>query len=88
MPLAVAVWRYAFLYGLALNVAATVAALGLVAGDAPIALAVAVHLSPVPYSVLAICGVWRSAGRHPGDRSMAEFAKIGVVAWFCLLLVL
>lgn len=88
MPLEIAFWRYAIIYGLALNVAATVAALGLVAVEAPIAIAVAVHLLPVPYSVLVACGVWRSADRHPGRSGVSTAARVAVIVWFCFLLVI
>jgi hypothetical protein len=86
LPLDVAFWRYAIVYGLALNVAATGAALALIVLDAPIAAAVIVHLSPVPYSVLATCGVWRSADRYPGRRDIASWAKAAVIVWFCFWL--
>jgi hypothetical protein len=88
LPLDIAFWTYAIVYGLVLNVAATGAALVLIVLDAPIAIAIGVHLLPVPYSVLAACGVWRSADRYPGRRTIASAAKAGVIAWFCLWLVI
>jgi hypothetical protein len=87
LPLDVAFWTYAIIYGLALNVAATAAALALIVLDAPIALAIAVHLLPVPYSVLATCGVWRSAEHYAGPPVVSTMIKAGVIVWFCFWLV-
>ncbi len=88
LPLELAFWRYAITYGLALNVAATAAALVAIVLDAPIAIAVIVHLLPIPYSVVAAVGVWRSAARYSGSPVNATVAKTGVLAWFCFWLVL
>ena len=86
LPLGVAFWHYAIYYGLIINVAATTISIVLLLADAPIAAVVAVHLVPLPYSVVAAVGVWRSASSHgKGDR-FANFARIGVLAWFCLWL--
>lgn len=82
LPLETAFWRYAILYGLVLNAVATGAALVLILRDASIALAVILHLLPVPYSVVAMCGVWRSADRYSGPKVNATAARAGVVAWF------
>lgn len=87
LPLDVAFWTYAIVYGLALNVVATGAALVLIVLDVPIAIAIVVHLLPAPYSVLAIGGVWRSADRYPGRQTIASAAKASVIAWFCFWLV-
>lgn len=86
LPLEIAFWRYGIVYGLALNVAATVVALMLVALGLPIAYAIIAHLLPVPYGVLAICGVWRSADRS-ARRDYSSLAKAGVVAWYAFWLV-
>lgn len=88
LPLEIAFWTYAIVYGLALNAVATGAALVLIVLDVPIAIAIVVHLLPVPYSVLATCGVWRSADRYPGRQTVASAAKASVIAWFCLWLVI
>jgi len=83
LPLEIAFWRYAIFYGLALNVIATAIFLALVVLDVPIAAAIIVHLLPVPYSIAAMVGVWRSADRYPGQRKLATYARIGVLAWTC-----
>lgn len=85
VPLEVAFWRYAIYYGLILNLSATTISVVLFLNDAP-APAVAVHLIPLPYSVVTAVGVWRSAHRDGGSARFAHFARIGVIAWFCLWL--
>jgi hypothetical protein len=84
LPLDTAFWQYAFFYGVILNVVATAVALFLVVIDAPIALAIVVHLLPVPYSVLTMVGVWRSADHYSGPPNTALLAKLAVIAWSAL----
>lgn len=86
LPLDLAFWRYAIIYGLALNVAATAAAFAVIVLDGPIVIAVIVHLLPVPYSIVALCGVWRSADRYSGRQDIPKLARASVVAWFCFWL--
>jgi len=83
LPLEIAFWRYAIYWGLVVNIIATAAALALVVLDFPIAIAVIVHLLPVPYSIVVMTGVWRSADRYSGARKVATYARIGVLVWFC-----
>jgi len=85
MPLAIAFWHYAIYCGLLVNLATSTVAIVLFLNDAPVALFLAVHLLSVPYSILTTVGVWRSAQRH-GPGRFAHFARIGVIAWFCLWL--
>ena len=87
LPLHVAFWHYAIYYGLIINLVTSTISIVLFLNDAPVALSVAVHLIPLPYSVLTAVGVWRSAHRH-GPSKFAHFAQIGVIAWFCLWLVI
>jgi hypothetical protein len=87
LPLDIAFWRYAIGYGLVLNLGATAAALALIVLDVPAALAIVVYFLPAPYSVLAICGVWRSADRYPGPQTTAAAAKAAVIVWFCFWLI-
>lgn len=86
LPLQVAFWHYAIYYGLIINVIATTISIVLLVVDAPIVLALIVHLVPLPYSVVAAFGVWRSADRYGKRDKFANFTRIGVLAWFCLWL--
>ena len=81
LPLREAFWRYAITYDLILNLAATMAALTLILRDAPIALAVLIHFLPLPYSLFAATGTWRSADRYEGNPLHATAAKAVIVIW-------
>ena len=86
LPLEIAFWHYAIYYGLMVNLASSTISIVLFLNDAPVALVAAVHLVPLPYSVVAAFGVWRSARRYGGSSKFANFTRIGVLAWFCLWL--
>jgi hypothetical protein len=86
-PLPIAFWRYLVTYDLALNVGATLASLSVVLAQGPIALAAFLHLLPVPYSVLAATGTWRSANRHKGNPAFANAAKVVAILWLVVMLV-
>ncbi len=81
LPLQEAFWRYTITYDLILNLAATMAALTLVLTEAPIILAAIVHFLPLPYSLFAATGTWRSADRYEGNPSLASTAKIAIIIW-------
>ena len=85
-PLSVAFWKYAMLYGTALNVAATVAFLAAQVAELPNALLIALFLLPVPYSLLAVLGVWRSASAHSEPAQYASWARIAVLGWAVLMI--
>jgi hypothetical protein len=87
LPLEVAFWHYAIYYGLFVNLATSTVAIVLFLNDAPVAVFLAVHLLSVPYSILTAVGVWQSAASlMAAPASFANFARIGVIAWFCLWL--
>jgi hypothetical protein len=81
LPLREAFWRYAITYDLILNLAATMAALTLILAEAPIILAAIVHFLPLPYSLFAATGTWRSADRYEGNPSLVSAAKIAIIIW-------
>lgn len=80
-PLPVAFWRYGIVYGLFVNVVATVAALMVFATDAPDWLGMAVHLAPTPYNLLVLVGVWRGAARWRGPSPWADLARVAITLW-------
>ena len=82
-----AFWRYAITYDLVLNLAATFAVLMLILADAPMALAVVLHFLPLPYSLFAAIGAWRSADRYNGNPFHAAAAKIVLIVWIGFWLV-
>lgn len=88
LPLHEAFWRWLITYDLILNLVATMAALTLVLAEAPIILAAVVHFLPLPYSLLAATGTWRSADRFEGNPFHATAAKATIVIWIVFLLFL
>ena len=87
LPLREAFWRFAITYDLILNLAATLAALTFILADSPIAFAVIVHFLPLPYSLFAAIGTWRSADRYDGNPSYSAVAKIVLIIWIGFWLV-
>lgn len=87
-PLTRAFWDYAILYGVPLNLISTFVFLMLSSRDAHPALGLAVNLLPIPYNVLVLVGVWRSAADYKGPAKWADAARIAVVIWFAVELVL
>lgn len=85
IPLTQAFWTFAVLYGLVVNLATTAAALALFSQDAPTALGVLVYLAAMPYNVLVVVAVWRSAARYTGPRHWPDLARVAVIAWVVVL---
>ncbi|MGH6768608.1 MAG: hypothetical protein ACRECO_06250 [Xanthobacteraceae bacterium] len=79
-----AFWDYAVIYGTLANLLVTVAALAILAANLPGLLALAVFLLPLPYNIVAVVGVWRSAARYSGPPVWANLARIAVVVWAVL----
>lgn len=79
LPLGRAFWTYTVVYGIVINLVCT--ALGLIfyilTGNA--ALALIVHLLPLPYMGFATVGVWRSADRVTKSGLIPSIAKAGAV---------
>lgn len=88
LPLREAFWRYLITYDLILNLGATIATLTAILAEAPIALAIALHLLPLPYSLLAGIGTWRSTERYEGNPSLANAAKTAIIIWIVFWLFL
>jgi hypothetical protein len=87
-PLSEAFWTYGLLYGTALNIIATIAALAVVTLGLPGALAVVIFVLPLPYVLVAVVGVFRSAGAFTGDRQWADAARMTILAWAMLMVIL
>ena len=85
LPLETAFWYWAVLGGLIVNITSSAAFLFLLVADRPIEALVAGYAFSVPYNVIATVGVWRSAGRYEGERSMAELARLVTVVGMTLL---
>ncbi len=88
LPLREAFWRWLITYGLALNLVATIIALTLVLAEVSIVVVAIIHFLPLPYSLLAATGTWRSADRYKGNPSHGAAAKAVIVIWVMVLLFL
>ena len=85
LPLGDAFWTYAVTVGLAINLLTTLLFLVLISWDRPIAALVVGYAFSVPYNVVALVGVWRSAARYDGERIHADLARIVAPVWLVLL---
>ncbi|HET6520926.1 MAG TPA: hypothetical protein VFG47_14055, partial [Geminicoccaceae bacterium] len=81
VPLHRAFWDYAVIGGLAVNLTTSLLFLMLISADRPIAALIVGYACSVPYNVLVLVAVWRSAGRYEGDRRWADLARIVIVIW-------
>lgn len=88
LSLAEAFWWYGIVISFLINAIATLTALALATFEAPGWLLVLLYLAPTPYDVVALVGVWRSAARWRGRPEWASLARLAIVAWFALGLVL
>jgi hypothetical protein len=73
-------WEYAIAFGTLANLVTTMLALGTLMSGYPV-LAVAVFLLPLPYNVLIVVSVWRSAARYAGPPIWATLARVVAIVW-------
>lgn len=76
-----AFWLYAMLYGTVANLLTTIVSLAMLSSGTPAPIAALTHFLPLPYNIVAGTGVWRSAGRYPGNPLWATLARIAVLIW-------
>ena len=86
VPLSQAFWEYAVVYGTIANIVATAAAVASVAAGLPDTVAIGLFLIPVPYIVIAVVGVVRSANKYQGPPMWAGLAKVAVVVWGAVMI--
>jgi hypothetical protein len=85
LPLGEAFWTYAVSIGLALNLLTTLLFLVLLSWDRPLAALFVGYAFTVPYNIVALVGVWRSAARYQGQRFHADLARIVTLVGMVLL---
>jgi hypothetical protein len=85
LPLGEAFWTYAVGVGLMLNLITTLLFLVLLSWDRPVAALIVGHALAVPYNLVALVGVWRSAARYGGGRIRADLARIVSLVGMVLL---
>ena len=76
LPLPVAFWRFGVAWGLVINGVTSVMTIVTVLAEAPVWVLVPVHLLPLPYNVIALIGIWRSAARYDGEEKWADLARL------------
>jgi hypothetical protein len=81
LPLGRAFWEFGIVYGFLVNFMTTLLFLAILTTDAPTAVAIAAQLLPIPYNLLVLVGVWRSAERYRGARQRADLARAAIVLW-------
>lgn len=85
IPLADAFWTYAIFWGFLINMGTTLLSLGLVVADVPAWIAIAAHFAPLPWNLLVLVGVWRSAGRPEVSQRLRVVARSVIVVWSTFL---
>ena len=75
MSLGEAFWTWAVLGGLFVNVSTSFLFLILITNDQSVLALLAGYGVSVPYNVVALVGVWRSAARHKGAALEADLAR-------------
>jgi hypothetical protein len=88
LPLGRAFWLWGVLGGGVVALFATIPALALLTGGAPAWLAVLAFAAHVPWNLVLLVGVWRSAGRPEVGRDTARLARLIIAAWAVALSVL
>jgi hypothetical protein len=85
MRLGEAFWTWAVLGGLLVNVSTSVIFLILITQDRPVMALIAGYGVSLPYNLLALVGVWRSAARHGGAAIEADLARVASAALMAVL---
>lgn len=85
LPLREAFWTWALAGGLAVNVLTSLLFLVLVLNDRLILAFLVGYGCSIPYNVVALVGVWRSADRYGGDPVLAGAARIIAAVGLLLL---
>jgi hypothetical protein len=88
VSLSQAFWSVTLLYGTLINLIGTGLMFAALLTGLPSLIAIAMHLLPLPYNVLALVGVWRSASAYKGRPSHAAAAQTVAALWFILMLLL
>jgi len=78
VPAAVLLWRDILALGTLANLVVTFAALFMLSQGVHLAVAAAVHLSPLPYNAFLVAAFWRSPQRTTITGAIA-------VVWLCLM---
>jgi hypothetical protein len=83
LPLGEAFWTWAIGVGLLVNLTTSGLFLTLITLDRPLAALFVGYVLSVPYNIVVLVGVWRTAARHPGHA--ADLARIVTIVLMALL---
>ena len=79
LALSDAFWNWAVIGGLLVNIVSSVLFLVLIMADRPITALIVGYVFSVPYNIVVLVGVWRSADRYEGDQQWASLARLVTV---------
>ena len=85
LPLGRAFWLWGILGGGIVSLFSTLLALTLIAASAPAWLAVLAFAAHIPWSLMLLVGIWRSAGRPEVSPAAANLARTVILAWVVVL---
>jgi hypothetical protein len=85
VPLGRAFWLWGILGGGVVSLVTTVFALALLTTGVPALLAALVFVLHIPWNLVVLVGVWRSAGRPEVGRDTASLARLVTLAWVVVL---
>jgi hypothetical protein len=85
LPLGEAFWTWAIGIGLLVNLTTSGLFLALITVDRPWSALFVGYVLSVPYNVVAVVGVWRSAARYDGPAAIAGLARMITLAVMVLL---
>lgn len=75
LPLNEAFWTWTVTIGLVVNITSTLMLMLLITLDQPWAALFIGYVVSVPYNIVAVVGVWRSAARYQGPNLHSDFAR-------------
>jgi hypothetical protein len=85
LPLGRVFWLWGILGGGVVALFTTIFALALLTAGAPAWLAALVFAAHIPWNLVLLVGVWRSAGRPEVGRDSASLVRVVMVAWVVIL---
>ena len=85
LPLGRAFWLWGILGGGIVSLFSTLLALTLIAASAPAWLAVLAFAAHIPWNLMLLVSIWRSAGRPEVSPAAANLARTVILAWVVVL---
>jgi hypothetical protein len=80
-------WEFAIGYGTLLNITTTALTFAVLAMNGPAWLALAIYLCNAPYTVFIALAVWRTAGTYTGPEHWVGAARMTILIWAVVMLV-